>query len=164
MPTSDPLDILLAQHRWATHRLLDACAALDDEAFHRSFEMGPGSLHDLLLHVLGAMQGWGDMLAGREQRPRLDEEGARMTLDEMRSRFDDLSDDLEASARAHPLDEEVSAERGGRRWTFRRGAVLTHLLTHGMHHRAQALNMLRHVGAEEPPPSSVLEWILHEDH
>jgi uncharacterized damage-inducible protein DinB len=30
--------------------------------------------------------------------------------------------------------------------------------THAMHHRAQCLNMLRHLGVTPLPPSSVAEW------
>ena len=48
--------------------MIEACAKLNDEQFHQRFEMGPGSVHDTVTHVLGAMRGWGDMLAGREQR------------------------------------------------------------------------------------------------
>jgi uncharacterized damage-inducible protein DinB len=35
-----------------------------------------------------------------------------------------------------------------------------HVATHGMHHRAQCLNMLRQLGVNPLPPISVLEWIL----
>jgi uncharacterized damage-inducible protein DinB len=65
MPTSDPLDILLAHDRWATRNILDACSKLSDEQFHQRFEMGPGSLHDTITHVLAAMRLWGDLLASR---------------------------------------------------------------------------------------------------
>ena len=61
----------------------------------------------------------------------------------------------------HPSDELVTGSRGDR--TFARGAVLSHVMTHGMHHRAQCLNMLRHVGVDPVPPSSVLEWIMMAD-
>ena len=39
-----------------------------------------------------------------------------------------------------------------------RAAVLTHVATHGMHHRAQCLNMLRRLDVQPLPPSSVSEW------
>jgi uncharacterized damage-inducible protein DinB len=39
-----------------------------------------------------------------------------------------------------------------------RGAVLAHVTTHGTHHRAQCLNMLRRLGVNPLPPSSVAEW------
>ena len=52
-----------------------------------------------------------------------------------------------AVAKAHALDGVVT-----------RGVVVTHVATHGMHHRAQCPNMLRQVGVEKLPPSSVVEW------
>ena len=161
MPTSDPVEILLAHNRWATRNLLEACAALSAEQFHQRFEMGPGSLHDTLTHIVGAMRGWGDLLAGREQRARL--EGERRTPEELLGLLDEISDDLEASARRHPTDEQVTGSRGGRSYTFTRGGVITHVTTHGMHHRAQCLNMLRQLGVDPLPPSAVVEWMLMVD-
>ena len=161
MPKSDPIDVLLTHNRWATRNLLEACAALSAEQFHQTFEMGPGSLHDTATHILGAMRGWGDMLAGREQRPRL--EGPKRTPQQLLELLDEISDDLEASAGAHPTDELVTGSRGGRSFTFTRGGVLTHVTTHGMHHRAQCLNMLRQLGVDPLPPSAVVEWILMAD-
>ncbi|MCA9311644.1 MAG: DinB family protein, partial [Phycisphaerales bacterium] len=130
--------------------------------FHQRFEMGVGSLHDTLLHVLGAMRGWGDLLAGREQRERL-EAGGRRTCAELAALLADLSDELERLAAAHPLEEVVTGARGGRSFSFTRGGVLTHVTTHGMHHRAQCLNMLRQLGVEPLPPVAVVEWILMVD-
>jgi uncharacterized damage-inducible protein DinB len=159
MPASDPITILLAQNHWATRNLLDACDDLTTEQFHQRFEIGPGSLHDTITHILGAMRRWGDMLAGREERPRLETQGPH-TAQELLGLLDEIGGDLKATAARHPLDGIVSGSRGGRTYSFTRGAVLTHVLTHGMHHRAQCLNMLRHLGHEPLPPSSVLEWIF----
>ena len=161
MPTSDPTEILLVHNRWATRSIIEACAGLSDEQFHRRFDMGPGSLHDTVTHVLAAMRGWCDLLAGREQRPRL--EGERRTTDELTALLDEISDELESLARAHPHDEQVTGERGGRTFTFLRGGVLTHVTTHGMHHRAQCRNKLRQLGVDPLPPSAVVEWILMVD-
>jgi uncharacterized damage-inducible protein DinB len=156
MPTSDPLTILLAHNKWATRNIIEACAKLSHEQLHRRFDMGPGSLHDTVTHLLAAMRVWGDLLAGREQRPRL--EGTERSTDELLKLLDEISTDIAASAKAHPLDGVVTRMRDGKSYTFARGAVLTHVTTHGMHHRAQCLNMLRHVGVQPLPPSSVAEW------
>ena len=161
MPTSNPIEILLAQNRWAMRNLINVCATLPSDELHRRFEMGPGSLHDTITHMLAAMRGWGDMLAGREQRARL--EGEKRTPKELLELLDEISDDLEASARAHPTDELVTGSRGGKSYTFTRGGVLTHVTTHGMHHRAQCLNMLRQLGVDPLPPSAVVEWMLTVD-
>ena len=160
--TSDPVAILLASNRWATRNILEACTALSSEQFHQRFAMGPGSLHDTLTHILGAMRGWGDLLAGREQRPRLETEGQR-PAQELLELLEPIADDLEASAGSHPVDELVTGSRGGNEYTFTRGGVLTHVTTHGMHHRAQCLNMLRQLGVDPLPSSAVVEWILMSD-
>jgi uncharacterized damage-inducible protein DinB len=44
-----------------------------------------------------------------------------------------------------------------------RGGVITHVATHGMHHRAQCLNMLRQLGVTPLPKSSVVEWMVTAD-
>ena len=96
MMSADPLDILLRHDAWATREVLRACSGLTDEQWHRRFEIGPGSLHDALTHVVGAM--------------------------------------------------------------------LVHVTTHGMHHRAQCLNMLRHLGvpgiSDRLPEIDPLDWQL----
>lgn len=38
----------------------------------------------------------------------------------------------------------------GQSFTFQLGYMLMHICNHGTHHRAQALNMLRHVGVQPP--------------
>ncbi len=156
MPTSDPITILLAHDRWATRQILDACSKLTQEQFHRRFEMGPGSLHDTTTHILAAMRTWTDSLAHRELRPRL--EGTTRSIPELTKLLDEIYDEFAASARAHPLDHTISRARDGKTYTFTRGAVITHVATHSMHHRAQCLNMLRQLGASPLPPSSIAEW------
>jgi uncharacterized damage-inducible protein DinB len=156
MPTSNPLDILLSHDRWATQNMLEACAGLSEEEFHKRFDIGPGSLHDTTTHILGAMRRWGDMLAGRGQRPRL--EGTRRTPAELLTLLDDIASDFAATARRHPVDEIASGSRDGKTYTFARATVLTHVATHAVHHRAQCLNMLRQLGVKPLPPSDVIEW------
>ncbi|MCL4198266.1 MAG: DinB family protein [Phycisphaerales bacterium] len=161
MPTGNPVDVLLAHNRWANDNLINACRSLSEEQFHQRFDMGLGSLHDTIVHILGAMRGWTDMLAERETRPR--PEGRRFGIDEITAMGREAADEFEAVVRAHDLDETATGSRGGRTYTFARGAVLTHVTTHGVHHRAQCLNMLRCLGVEKLPPSSVVEWMLIAD-
>ena len=156
MACSDPVEILVSHNQWSTRQIFDACENLTQEQMEQPFDIGPGSLKKTLVHILGAMQGWGDMLAGREQRPRLEIENH--SLMSMKSLLKQLSEDILASTQNHSVNEAVTGERGGRSYTFKRGAVITHLMTHGMHHRAQCLNMLRHLGVDPLPHSSILEW------
>ena len=162
MPTSDPVDLLLQTNHWANHQILDACRPLTDDQFHQNFEMGLGSLHDTVTHIIGAMRGWGDLIGGREQRPRLEADPPR-SIDELKALHDDIAADFANSATGHPTEEIVSGSRGGREYSFTRGAVVVHVATHGMHHRAQCLNMLRHLGVDPLPASSVMEWTMMAD-
>lgn len=164
MKTCNPPDVLLAHDRWATTRMLQTCSALGHEQFHRPFEMGVGSIHATMRHVLGAMRGWtdmlrGEMLPGRSPRPRLESEGD-MSPAEMLSLHPTIADEFERAVREGSPDDDISGERGGRMFTFKRGVILTHVTTHSMHHRAQCLNMLRQLGVDPLPASSVMEWSL----
>jgi uncharacterized damage-inducible protein DinB len=156
MATSNPIDIMLAHDPWATRQILDACAKLTPEQFHQPFDMGPGSLHATTTHILAAIRRWTDVLHQVPMRP--DFEGPSRTPADLLAALDEVYEAYTTVARAHPLDGLVERTRGGKTYQFPRGVVLTHVATHSMHHRAQCLNMLRHLGVQPLPPSSVIEW------
>jgi uncharacterized damage-inducible protein DinB len=157
MPTSNPLDILLRHDQWATRQILLACEKLTIDQFHQRFPMGPGSLHDTTTHIMGAMRAWNDTLAGRPRQPRL--EGTKRTVGELLAILDEQCMELSRAAAAFPLDHTATISREGKEYVFSRGEILTHVTTHGMHHRAQCLNMLRQLGVSPLPLSSVIEWV-----
>ena len=159
MPVSDPLQILLSHDRWATAQLLHACGKLTEEQFHRRFDIGPGSLHDTLTHVVAVPRAFAETFAGAEPRPRLDTDGQRRTPEQLRALLDESWLEFAAEARRRPLSETVTRRtRDGRTFDISRAAVLAHFATHAMHHRAQCLNMLRRLGVTPLPPSSAAEW------
>jgi len=162
MPLSEPIEILLTHDRWATRHILQACEKLSSEQFHQRFEMGRGSLHDTTIHIISAMRGWADLLAGRSPRPRPDQDGTQLTPAELLKLLDESADEFAKLVHSHPFSEIVSRARDGKTYSFTRGAVATHVTTHGMHHRAQCLNMLRKLGVTPLPASSVMEWTFTE--
>jgi uncharacterized damage-inducible protein DinB len=166
--SSEPLSIALEHNSWATREVLRACAVLDDSQWHRRFEMGPGSLHDTLTHIVGAMFRWADRIDGppRVVRPSI-EDGTRRTPAELMTLLDGAAPDLAASAeraRARGLETALNVTLGGQAYRFTLGAMLVHVTTHGMHHRAQCLNMLRQLAvpgvSDRLPEIDVLEWQL----
>jgi len=163
MPQSDILEILLTHDAWATRQMLDACAKLTDAQLHQGFAIGPGSLHDTTLHMLGSMRLWTQVLAGQQPQPRLDQDGRRRSPAELLALLDTCAPEFAAQACRRPLAEMVSRTREGKTHQFTRGAVIAQVLTHGMHHRAQCLNMLRQLGVQPLPPSSVIEWARMDD-
>jgi uncharacterized damage-inducible protein DinB len=74
--------------------------------------------------------------------------------------LDEAAADLANHARSKPLDGRVQRTRDGKSFEFSRSGVLMQVTTHGVHHRAQCLNMLRQLGVKPLPKSSVVEWIL----
>jgi uncharacterized damage-inducible protein DinB len=158
MPQSDVLEILLAHDQWATVQILNACAKLTEAQFHQRFEIGSGSLHDTLTHILAVVQTWTQTLAGQELGARLDKDGRRRSPTELLAILDEYSRELADQAHRQPLNEIVSRARAQKIYQYTRAVVLMHVATHGMHHRAQCLNMLRHLGVNPLPPSSVVEW------
>ena len=164
----DPLDILLRHDAWATREVLRACSGLTDEQWHRRFEIGPGSLHDALTHVVGAMLRWANRIDGPPTELRPSIEGiARRTPAELLALLEAAESGLSASAdraRARGLGTEFDVTLAGRTHHFMLGTALVHVTTHGMHHRAQCLNMLRHLGvpgiSDRLPEIDPLDWQL----
>jgi uncharacterized damage-inducible protein DinB len=145
MPTSNPIDILLEHDRWATQNVLDVCKTLSPEQFHQRFEMGPGSLHDTVMHIITAIRVWDDVLSRRDQRPRL--EGTKRSIAELQSLLDESTTAFTEVARKFPLDETVVREREGQKRVFSRAGVITHVATHGVHHQ-HAPPTRRHTAAQ----------------
>lgn len=163
MGKSEPLDILLTHDAHATGLVIDACRGLSEEDFHRPLGMGVGSLHDTIRHILSAMRGWTDMLSGRaEPRARLEAEGNK-TCDELRGLLDAAAAELRAEAERLPMDAVARGSRGGRDFAFTRGGIFTHVTTHGMHHRAQCVHMLKRLGVEPLPEVSVVRWMIEHN-
>jgi uncharacterized damage-inducible protein DinB len=177
--SSDPLDILLAHNLWATRRVLEACLPLSAEQFARPFDMGPGNLHDTLTHIIAAMRRWCDRLAGRTLRPAIDKPlrnvGAAGMVSQYKTRtpaelialLEEAAKELDALVHglgrpgARSLGDTVPVEFNGKVYTFTLGAGLVHVLTHGVHHRAQCLNMLRQIGVyavKDLPELAVVDW------
>jgi uncharacterized damage-inducible protein DinB len=162
--TSDPLTILLGHNHWATRRVLDLCTRLSAEQFHRRFDIGPGSLHDTLTHVVDCMRWWADDVRGRPRRPTVAPAGATLSVDGMSRLLDDARTDLAQlieQSRGN-LGGIVHATLGDKRYAFTRGVALTHALVHGTHHRAQCLNMLRRLNvpglSDRLPDLDVNDW------
>ncbi len=163
--SADPLDILLEHNVWATREVLRACSHLSDSQWHQRFEIGLGSLHDTVTHIVGAMLRWADRIDGppRALRPSV-EDGTRRSPIELASVLDAAARDLSdcaARARQRGLAHQMDVTLGGSPYRFTLGAMLVHVTTHGTHHRAQCLNMLRRLGvpgvSDRLPEIDVLE-------
>ena len=158
----DLLDRLLGHDAWTTRQLLRLCRDLSDEQLDREFDIGHRTVRATLAHVIRNVEVWSDLMA---RRPVREDPGARPeahSVSGLIARLDHAAADLAAVARA-------VARRGGWDETWldvldrppaekTYGGAIAHVVTHGMHHRAQLLYMLRRLGVVELPEGDVLSW------
>ncbi len=145
----------------AVRREMHAAAeGLGDDRLNRPFEMGVGSLRRTLVHVFHGEWWWHENWTKGPGTPfPKPDEG--VSISELSARFDEV-----AAARNAMLDAMSEADlarpvevapRPDLRREFPIGVTMLQLCTHGTHHRAQANNMLRHLGAE-PLKLDLILW------
>lgn len=154
---------LLAYDDWANQTLLASAAKLNDEQLDRPFAMGPGSLRNTLNHIYAAARVWADRWLGHSPA-RYRPESAGVSIPQLQGEFQELAAErnrFQATVRDDDLARAITyTNRMGQTHTYSAGEMMLQVCTHGVHHRAQAVNMLRHVGSELPKPG--VDYIFHK--
>jgi uncharacterized damage-inducible protein DinB len=139
---------------WANHRLLNACAALDDTAFAAERAGFFPSLAETLNHILVVDWFYVDALEGGALGPAAwsDPVPCR-TVASLHAQQRAVDDRLISVCNALSpaiLAADVKVDRGARAQVERRDRLLLHLFQHQIHHRGQAHAMLSGAGLEPP--------------
>jgi len=143
---------------WAWGRLLAVAAPLSGAQLDRPFAMGEGSLRATLRHLYGAERNWLVRWRGTDQ-PQFPHARDITALDALGRAFQALAAERDADAAALDLKRPCTFTKPeGHTYTFALGDVLLHVCNHGVHHRAQAVNMLRRLGV--PPLKPGLDYIF----
>ena len=145
---------------WANAQLHAAAANLTDEQLDREHDIGLKRLRKTLLHICDADAWW---YLNWTSEPRDFQQLADTTsIEVLRRIYTDVNrkrDEYLAGLKSNDLRAEVRGEiKPGVYLRFRLGETILELLEHGTHHRAQALNMLRHLGAT-PPPLDYIDYV-----
>lgn len=153
MSTRTMTQALFDHNDWARGKLLDAAAPLDDAALDRPFEIGPGSLRATLYHLWAAEQVWLNRWLGDSDRSVLDHR-PNWPVAELRKHADATADARNAYV-ARLGDAGLSTiitYHGPQQVRYEQpvGELMMHACNHAVHHRAQALNMLRRLGVTPP--------------
>ena len=150
---------------WANASVWDTAADLKDEQLDRAFEMGEGSLRKTLAHVYGAERAWYERCEGpiADQLPHSSETHELNDIKEATRRISQVRGDWLAAMNDAALDCEVTYTRNGRTYTHPLSDVLLHVCNHGIHHRAQALNILRRLGKKVPTLDVIVLRIQQKD-
>jgi uncharacterized damage-inducible protein DinB len=155
----DLLDRLLLHDSWTTRKLLLTCRQLDDADLDREFDLALRTVRATLSHIVRNVEAWTDLMHERDVRAVPD---GGETVDGLLSRLDAAAADLAALARdvrERGAWDETWVDRlddPPREKTF--GGAIGHVITHSMHHRGQAIHMLRRLGARDVPEGDVLGW------
>ena len=139
----------LGHHVWATIRVLDVCATLDDEQLGTIVPGTYGSIIDTLRHLVGGDLFYLDVLTGRDPEP----------FDEPVSTIPQLRDVMTAQDAAwqrviggglDPATDVVEYEDSGYETHAPLGIRLAQALHHGTDHRSQVCTALTTLGVEPP--------------
>lgn len=163
----DPLlDVLLKHESWATRLLLEECQSLTPEQFRRPLGLGLGNIEQTMAHVIGSMFFFADRLNRTPRRPRPDY-NQPITPEALLARFDQADQELrqaivtalethsmtdilnwtdDDTGEIHPLDQITYA------------VALAQMIDHSLHHRTEALDMLRLLGIDKPLSWHPFEW------
>lgn len=155
----DLLDRFLEHDAWTTRELLLVCRDLDDAALDRDFDLALRTVRRTLDHIVRNMEVWTDLMRESDVRAA---PASGDSVSALLSRLDTAAADLAAFAR----DVRESGDWNGE-WVDRLddppraktyGGAIAHVITHSMHHRGQAIHMLRRLGAKRVPEGDVLGW------
>jgi uncharacterized damage-inducible protein DinB len=144
-------------HDWATDQILVALEHANDEVWDKSFAMGIGSIRRTLTHLLDAELWWRDHWLG-QSKPWKD--SGRLTWIQLREQWQTIRSErrnLIESLDENSCQRVVQVTVGGPPILIRIVESLVQLCTHGTHHRAQLVNMLRH-NQIKPPAIDVMVW------
>jgi uncharacterized damage-inducible protein DinB len=148
--TPEQIQLLYEYNAWASHRLLDACAALTEEQFTRSNGSSFPSVRDTLVHIMGAEWVWLERWQGRLD-VTLPSASDSPGLADIRRRWAQLERDLLAFV-AKLTAEDLAGTRNlrtlkGEPYALPLWQLMQHVVNHGSYHRGQVTTMLRQLGA-----------------
>ena len=146
-------------HVWATTRILDACASLEDAQLATTVPGTYGSIIDTLRHIVGGDVFYLDVLRGGEPEP----------FDEASSDIPTLRTVMAAHAAVwqrlvagdlDPMTDVVEYEESGYETHAPLGIRLAQALYHGTDHRSQVCTALTTIGIEPP---AIEPWDIARD-
>jgi len=146
------LDRFLGHDAWTTRQLLLRCRELSDEQLDRVFDIGDRSLRQTFTHMLECAELHMDRMLGRPERQLAED----YSIDALLDRNRDAAKELAALANRVERENRADDFWGGRSRTL--GGGIVHLITHSMHHRAQALYIMERLGLKDVIEGDALGW------
>lgn len=134
-------------------RILAAAVRVPSDGLDRPFEMGMGSLRRTLIHILAGESVWVRRWQGLHNTPWPDESVRHNPADigrEIAGVRAERDNFLRAQTPGTLAREITYRDSKGSYFSATLGDMMMQMCLHSTHHRAQAVNMLRQLGAEAP--------------
>jgi uncharacterized damage-inducible protein DinB len=157
----DIFDRLLGHDAWTTRQILVRCHELDEAQLHQSFDIGHETVYDTLVHMIGNVRTWTDLM---NDVPILrgDSEWERLSVEDFVARHEAAYADFAALARRirdeERLDDLWVDKLGDPPTEKTYGGAVAHVITHNMHHRSELLHMLARLDLTDLPEGDLLGW------
>jgi len=159
MISPDLLDRLIEHDAWTTRRVLELAGPLDDAQMDQDFDLWHCTCRETARHMLGNIETWTDLRAGRGGSHELP---AKPSLAELQGRFATAYSDFARAARSARDEgrlnelfvDTLDVPPRGKSFA---GTIL-HVLTHDHMHRAELLHMLDRLGVQNLIEGDVLSW------
>ena len=160
-PESDlPLVALFRHNLWANLRLLEACAALNEQQLATTTAGTYGPIYNTLRHIVAAEQSYLRRLTGRQPETPLQPED-NPDVAALRAYVRHSGEGLIAAAANTAPADVVQIEWNEQQWPVPASLILTQAINHATEHRAQVMTILTQQGIEPPDLSG---WAFVEEH
>src|SRR5688572_11875953 len=155
MPESQILTSLFSHNDRANLLICDAAGSLSDAELDREFEMGMGTLRRTLLHIWAGESVWLQRWNGGIETKWPDEK-EKVSVSDIAQRLTALRPQRDAflaslTPQSH-AKRQMYRDSKGSLYTATLGDMVLQVYVHSTHHRAQAVNMLRRLGAPTRAP------------
>jgi len=155
----DILDRYLGYEAWTLRHFIIRCREVTPAQLHQSFDIGHGTVHATIDHVISNIEIWTDLMREHpvRRRPPL-----ATSTDSYLQRFEDAMTDFTDCARnliaEGRLDETYLdvLDTPARSKPF--GGTLLHVLTHTTVHRWEIQHMLQRLGLPDLLEGDALSW------
>lgn len=155
----DILDRYLGYEAWSLRYFIARCHDIPPSQLHQPFDIGHGTVHATMEHIIRNVEIWTDLMRGREVRhlPPL-----VATADDYLQRFDaamtDFMDCAQTLVAEGRLDESYMDVLAIPPKPKSFGGTLLHVLTHTTVHRWEIQHMLQRAGLSDLLEGDALSW------
>lgn len=154
----DILERYLGYEAGTLRYFIERCHEVSPVQLRQPFDIGPGSVHATLTHIIGNLETWTDLMRERPVRHL----PAPATVDAYLERFEAAMADFAALARELTaqgrLDDTYLDVLDAPPTPKTFGGTLLHVLTHTTVHRWEIQHMLQRLGLDNLIEGDVLGW------